>query len=384
MKALWLASSYPSELHPYEGDFIQRHARATALFCHVEVIHIIKDAEGLVTKNINEIEIGTDQLTERVIYYKPFRTSVKFIDRFLSSLKYKRLYRQAVAKYISVNGIPEFIHVQMAMKAGLTALWVKRKYNVPYILSEHWGGYLDEAKPNIRDYNFIYRYYWNKIITGAKGCTFVSEAFRQFMIERYNIKNSVVIPNVVDTDIFFPVQKVETGKTRFIHISTMIYQKNTEAILEAFGLLKDIPAIELELYGPVNRPITDLIVKLGVQNQVFVGGEVPHEILSKALQQADTLILYSRFETFGCVLIEANACGLPAIVSDLAVFHELVEDGVNGLFVEGENPVLLSEKLRQFIAQKNTFDKIAIARSTAQKYNFRKIGQQFIDLYCNI
>lgn len=384
MKVLWLASIYPSVLHPYDGDFIQRHARATALFCNVEVIHIVKDAGGAITNDIKQIEKRSNQLTEKIIYYKPVQTSIKLLDRFLSSIKYKKIYRHAVAGYISTNGIPGFIHVHMAMKAGLTALWLKRKYNVPFILSEHWGGYLEEAKPNIRDYNFIYRFYWKKIITEAKCCTFVSQVFQKLMIEKYNIEKSCVIPNVVDTEIFFPAEKIHTGKTRFIHISTMIYQKNTEAILEAFALLKDIPELELMLYGPFKQSLQNRIVKLGIRDRVFNNGEVPQEILSKVLQQADALILYSRFETFGCVLIEANACGVPVIVSDLKVFHEIVEEGVNGLFAAGENAEALAEKLKQFIVQKNIFDKTRIAAVSAEKYNFNKVGQQFLDLYNNL
>lgn len=96
------------------------------------------------------------------------------------------------------------------------------------------------------------------------------------------------------------------------------------------------------------------------------------------------MILYSRFETFGCVLIEANACGIPVIVSNLQVFHEIVDEGVNGVFVEGENPAALAEKLKQFILQMNTFDKTAIARFTAEKYNYKRVGQQFLDFYKKI
>ena len=140
----------------------------------------------------------------------------------------------------------------------------------------------------------------------------------------------------------------------------------------------------MNLYGPINPSLPALIIELGLQNQVFLKGEVSQEILSKAIQQSDALILYSRFETFGCVLIEANACGVPVIVSNLKVFHEIIEDGVNGFFVEGENGVALAEKLKEFILQKNTFDKTAIAASAAEKYNFKRVGLQFLNLYKKI
>lgn len=383
MKVLWLASIYPSKLFPYDGDFIQRHAQAASLFCEIEVLHVVKDEKGAITQNVKEILNTNDQLTERVIYYKPAKTGIRFVDRFLSSLKYKQLSRAAVKKYVSKNERPAFFHLHIAMKAGLTALWAKRKFKIPYLLTEHWGGYLDEAVPNIKDYNLIYHYYWHKIIKGAKASTYVSSYLQKLIERKYRIQNALVIPNVVNTDIFHPAEKLPAGRPRFIHISTMIYQKNPEAILQALALLKYEFKLEFEIffYGPVSQSQIILIEKLGLTKEVLLKGEVPQMEMAKTIQQCDALILYSRFETFGCVLIEANACGIPVIVSNIDVFHEIVEEGVNGVFVTGENPEALAEKINWFIAQKNSFDKTAIAEFAAGKYNYKKIGGQFFDLY---
>lgn len=381
MKVLWLASIYPSKLFPYDGDFIQRHARATSLFCEIEVLYVVKDENGVVTQDVKEIVATTGQLTERIIYYKPGKTSIRFVDRFLSSLKYKQLSRAAVKKYIAENERPAFFHLHIAMKAGLTALWAKRKFNIPYLLTEHWGGYLDEAKPSIRDYNSIYHYYWNKIITVAMASTYVSAYLQKFIERKYKVQNTQVIPNVVNTDIFYPAEKQATDKIRFIHISTMVYQKNPEAILQALALLKDEFKFEIFIYGPVTTSQVELITKLDLQEQVLLKGEVPQQELARSMQQCDALILYSRFETFGCVLIEANACGIPVIVSKLHVFNEIVEEGVNGTFAEGENPNALAEKIKEFVVQRNNFNKNSIAETAAEKYNYKKVGQQFFDLY---
>ncbi|MFZ1451526.1 MAG: glycosyltransferase family 4 protein, partial [Ferruginibacter sp.] len=234
---------------------------------------------------------------------------------------------------------------------------------------------------NIKDYNFVYQHYWKKIITGAIAATFVSAALQKLMIKKYAIVNTQVIPNVVDTCIFYPVEKQPAHKIRFIHISTMIYQKNPEAILQALALIKDEFQFEMLLYGPVTEMQKDLITKQGLKDKILLMGEVPQEALAKSMQQCDALILYSRFETFGCVLIEANACGIPVIVSDLEVFHEIVEEGVNGFFVPGENVQALAEKLREFVKQKDSFDKDLIAAHAAEKYNYKKVGQQFFQLY---
>lgn len=381
MKILWLASWYPSTLFPYDGDFIQRHAAAAALYNEVELIHVVKDADGQVTHDVEEIVSTRGRLTERIIYYRPFKTPVSIINRFLSSLKYKKVYRKAVTQYMARNGKPGFIHVHIAMKAGLIALWLKKKYAVPYILSEQWGGYLEGAKPNINEYNAVYRYYWKKIFSQAMAGTFVSAVLESRVKHLFSIEHTRVIPNVVNTDIFYQASKVPAGITRFVHISTMTYQKNPEAMLEALHRLKETMDFEMYLYGPVTPIVKELITTFDLASCVFIMGEVPQPELAKAIRQSDALILYSRFETFGCVLIEANACGVPVIVSDLQVFHEFLEEGVNAVFVEEDNPVALAEKIKQFIAQQGNFENDKIAVSTAEKYNFHTIGKQFALLY---
>ena len=238
MKILWLCSWYPNKLKPFDGDFIQRHADAISLLHEVQALFIKKDEEGKITKNIKEETNITGNLTEKAIYYKPLRTGIRIIDKIISDRQYKKLYRSAIQKYFEENGQPSFVHVHVAMKAGIAALWLKKKYNVPYILSEHWTGYLYEAKPNFADQNFVYKKWTAKIFAEASMITAVSKTLSQSLKDRFNV-DAKVIPNVVDINIFYPVETERNSVSKFIHISTNTYQKNVEKILEAFKLVKE-------------------------------------------------------------------------------------------------------------------------------------------------
>ena len=381
---LWLASWYPNKLSPFDGDFLQRHAKAVSLFTQVHVIYVVKDDAGVFTKSHKEDITESGNLTEQIIYYNSPKTGIKLLDRILSQRTNNRLYRAAINSFIAKNGKPGLIHVQIAMKAGLAALWAKRTLDIPYIVSEQWTGYLPEADFRVTDYPAVYQKWMKKVIEDASIITVVTEHLGMAIKQLYPSVKYRVIPNVVDTTIFYPAQKQETNTPRFIHISNMNYQKNTEAILEAFHLLKNELPFQLHLYGSSNEKLNEMIRSLDLTSVVFLKGEVPQSELAIAIQQSDALILYSRFETFGCVLIEANACGVPVIVSDIEVFHELVEEGENGIFVQENNPVLLAEKLKAFSKQKDRFNKQVIAEKTAAKYNYKKIGQQFIDLYTEL
>ncbi len=365
----------------FDGDFIQRHARAVANYCHVHVIGVIRDAsitgkDPVIEKNV------TGNLTEQVIYYNSVKTGLNILDRYLSQQKYKRLYQKAIKEYIAANGKPELVHVHVAMKAGTLALWMLRHWNIPFIVSEHWTGYLPDADTRLNNFSLIYSRWFKRVLINASAISVVSEYLGKAICKQFPFTNYRVIPNVVDTGIFFPADKQPAAITRFIHVSNMTWQKNLETILQALSILKNGDAqFEMNVYGTVRPKYQQMINESGMEGYVFLKGEVPQPELAEAMQQSDALVLYSRFETFGCVLIEANACGVPAIVSDIEVFHELIEEGRNGIFVKENDPVALAEKLIAFIAQKNTFDKNTIAETAATKYNFNRVGQQFIDLY---
>ncbi|MBL0146735.1 MAG: hypothetical protein IPP48_14395 [Chitinophagaceae bacterium] len=79
---LVLPSWYPNKTSPYDGDFIQRHVKAIALYCKQYVIYVVKDEEGKITKDTKTEIYKDDNITEVIIYYKPLRTGISVIDKF--------------------------------------------------------------------------------------------------------------------------------------------------------------------------------------------------------------------------------------------------------------------------------------------------------------
>ena len=111
---------------------------------------------------------------------------------------------------------------------------------------------------------------------------------------------------------------------------------------------------------------------------------MPQQQLAAHINECDALILYSRYETFGCVIIEANACGIPVIVSDIPVMHEIVEEGRNGILAKENDADALAETLKKFIEQKFSFNKSLIAQQTSATYSYKKVAEQFIEFYSSV
>ena len=377
---LVLPSWYPSELDPSSGDFIQRHVEAISLYKNEYVLYVIKDEKGIITKDEKSILTNKNNFIEEIIYYHPIKTGIKIFDKFISHQYYIKVYKKAINRYLEIHGLPKMAHVHVAQKAGLLGIWLKKKYNIPFILSEHWTAYLPEADLKISDHSMLFQRWTKKIFKEAKIVTVVSQHLGEAIIKYFPFVKYNIIPNVVNEEVLKGIIKIENKKKVFVHASTQNYQKNTEAILEAFALLKNEPELLLQLFGPANESILNKIKALNIESFVEVKGNVSQVELFQHIKNAKAVILYSRFETFGCVIIEAHALGVPVIVSGHPVFKEIVEPGVNGLFAGNDAPKLLAKEIKNLLGNPEQFHQDLI-KETAQKYSYRIVGKQFSELF---
>lgn len=382
MKILWLASWYPNELLPLNGDFVQRHAKAVSIYNEVTVINITRDKKKLITGSIKKTSFTAGQLKDKIIYYHTPSILPGTVERIISARKYNYLFKEAIAEYIRENGKPDLIHVHVAMNAGVVALWAKKKYNIPYVVTEHWSGLLQEAADNFNKKPVWFKTIWKKIISNALSVSVVSNYLKNAVTAIAPSINPVVIPNVVDTNLFLPVQHNTNETVTFIHVTRMDYQKNPEALWKAFSIVsKTTRRFKLIVYTSEKEKAESLNKMYSLSENIIINPEVPQPVLVADMQKADVLILFSRYETFGCVVAEANACGIPAIVSDIPVMHELVQEGVNGLFAVNDDAHSLAGKIFSFIENRNQFNKLQIAENASAKYNYREIGGQITQWY---
>ncbi|MBL0056691.1 MAG: glycosyltransferase [Chitinophagaceae bacterium] len=382
-KALWLPSWYPNRYDAFDGDFIQRHARAMAGHSEVTVIHVVKLKAGEAAIEPEKNKEGG--LCEKVFYYSSPRSGFHLLDRFLSYRKYRSTYRKAILEHISENGLPSLVHVHVALRTGAIALWIQRKWKIPFLVTEHWTGYLPEADDRYDQLPAYHRNLLNRVFKKALFVTAVSSHLAAAMKKWFPFIQPRIIPNVVDPRIFFPAENKGPQNFQLIHVSNLTPQKNMKAILSALVELKKwFPDFTMQIYGPLQPALEERITEMGLQGMVFCKGEVRQTELAEAMRRSDALVLYSRFETFGCVLIEANAAGIPVVVSDLPVFREIVEEGKNGVFAKPDSPLELARMLQQLAEGRYTFDTGRMVKECLGRFSFSTVDKQFRDLYDRI
>jgi glycosyltransferase involved in cell wall biosynthesis len=382
LKILWLPAWYPSKIDFLNGDFVQRHASAVSKYADVIVLFAIKDTSLF---NVNT-KVDIEEENGLFVYKGYYNTSTKnkiFKKIFLPFIYFKLFFKlyQIVEKR---HGNFNLVHIHVSLWQGLLALWLKFTKQINYVITEHNSWFMP-----LGNINFTKNYLLKLIIKAnfkyASAVHVVSKNLGNELLKKYStIKAFSVIPNVVDNNLFFYAKNINKNlKTNFLAINgSNLFQKNTDGIIKAFStLMRKEYDVMLHIIGPNDGELKKMINELNLNDNVKFYGAISNNAVAKLMQDTDAFIFFTRFETFGCVMVEALCCGKPVIASRLDVLQENLDENINALFVESENEKDLTEKLIYFANNKDKFDNTKIAEDATTKYNFDKVGRDFLAFY---
>ncbi len=155
-----------------------------------------------------------------------------------------------------------------------------------------------------------------------------SQSIKDFIVEKYNIKAQKImrIPNYVDTDVFKPFEIVK-HEGRVLFVGRLDKEKNL------FSLIEAVKGLDMELVligkGPLEVALKTKVKEEGLENVVFAG-VIPNERLPGELNKATIFALPSIYEGNPKTLLEAMACGLPVIGTDVVGINEVIRHTENG------------------------------------------------------
>jgi len=200
-----------------------------------------------------------------------------------------------------------------------------------------------------------------------------TESDKKYIVKRYKVKPSkiCVIPNWIDVAHFKPMN-VHKEHGRIVFVGRLEKQKNILSLIEA---VKKIPNVKLYIIGEGSlRKVIETKIKSENIHNVVLLGVVPNERLPEELNKSEIFILPSLWEGHPKALLEAMACGLPVIGSDVEGIRELIVNGVNGILCEPNaesirkailkllnDPELrkkLGENARKFVVENFSFEKV--------------------------
>ncbi len=339
MKVLFLTPWYPSEKDAMSGLFVQKHVEAVR-------------AQG--------VEV-------RVIFSQTIPDTWR---------QWKALQREGWK--------PDLVQLNVIQKQGLLALWLKKHFGIPYVIIEHWSGYLPENGQFSRMSRFkrdLYRH----IANNAERILTVSEPLQKAM-QACGIENEHwgTIDNVVDDFFFEPRVKSQESRVKtLLHVSCFDERaKNVKGLLRAAKMLSEKRQdwrLKLVGTGVDYQEVLTYADSLDIpQGCLEWTGELTPQQVADEMHRADALVLSSRYETYGVVLAEAYVAGLPILstpvgiaeeVADLIVPQEIAQHKA-GTFAEFIESILWNEKItNQKSKITNQFTADAIGRKLVSIYD---------------
>lgn len=369
-KVIWLCSWYPNQEDRFTGDFIQRQAIAASHYADIEVVHVAHaHEEHKTTHNVNTY-------LKETIYYSKSSSKLKQYK------EYFQLHESFISDYINRKGKPDLIHVHIPMRAGMVALRWKQIYGWPFLVSEHYGIYNTHVKDRFEKRNYFFRYFTRKIFKKADYFLSVSNFLGQAVNKHVITKHYEIVPNVVDTNLFFFLNEKQITKFKFIHVSDGSEIKNVNGIFKAVErLYKQRQDFELICIGITNSKYIKWLSEATILNNVIkLIPPLPYEEVATEVRQANAGVLFSFEETQSCVVLEWLCAGLPVITSDVGGVGELISEE-NGLLVCKESIEQLTKCMSKLIDTYNKYHGDKIATDAASTFSYNAVGTKLNSYY---
>ncbi len=364
---LFLCTWYPSRIFPTNGDFVQRHAHVVSRLHKVSVVHIVSDKNC--SKKIEITVQKEEKVAAYIAYVRPTRNPA------IKALRFLRAFRKLLRKI----GTFDLVHLNVLYPGGILALYLKFLKKKRFIATEHWSGYLpvNSGKLSKKQLRMTRLF--------AQNASFICPVSRNLeeSMSGLGIKGRyAVVSNVVDTCLFKPVKSSHKIFT-IVHISDMSEDpKNVPGILRAISQFQtQVSDFQIKLIGGNPYIYEKLIADLNIpRRKVDLLKQLPHEEIVKHLQSASVFVLFSNYENQPCVILEAFACGVPVISTDVGGIAEIFPKDF-GYLIPAKDENALAEKLISIARRSSAYPAELMHKYADKNFSPEAIAGKYDALY---
>jgi len=227
----------------------------------------------------------------------------------------------------------------------------------------------------------------------SKTITISSATFNASVKAGLNNEKLEIIPFGVDTSFFRPVNiQKDTAIFQILSIGYLIERKGFEYLIRA---LKEVLNVHNNVHlkivgsGPLENQIKKLIIDLKLENNVQILSNLSDQKLLETYNSSNLFVLPSitdsqgNTEGLGVVLLEAMACKLPVIASNIGGIPDIVNDGETGLLVPEKDTIGMSQSIIKLIENEDLRENLTFKGYNMVKeyFSWEKIAKDYIDIY---
>ncbi len=373
MKVLFLANWYPHRYDAMEGLFIQKHAFAVASFADICVLHMRPDANVSSTETTIQDVQGVKEI---IIYHSP-------------SINLLTLLKLGMSNVQTHWGMPDIVHAHVFSKCTLLALLIKLRYGIPYVITEHWSGFLPQNNEYEEKVPLLKRPLFILEARLANALLPVSNMLAANMAKHHlRNSNTSILHNVVD-DFFFstPLHDNTAPVKTILHVSCFDERaKNVRGLLRAVKTAsRSRSDFRLVLVGTGrdHQQCVDYAQQLEFPDgMISFTGELPPTEVAQWMQKSDFFLFFSNYENAPVVLSECMASGLPVLTSNAGGIPEMMNDAIGRMVPVGDEDALASQ-ISWMLDHSTSFDKEKI-RQAGQSYSMSSVARQLKEVYTSV
>ncbi len=264
-----------------------------------------------------------------------------------------------VIDYIEKGGFTR-IHASTPGTLGLLALFISRLMDIPVSATYHTD--IPQYVRSLTDDLFLENTAWHYIIWFYNQMDEVmvpsKTTERQLVMKGLAPEKIRPLPRWVDTEVFSPLNKDPhiwdeyglRGGVKFLYVGRISREKNLGLLADAFvEVVQKGADCNLVIVG--DGPYRAELEKRLTGCPALFTGFLEEEKLSRVYASADVFVFPSTTDTFGNVVLEAQASGLPVIVSDEGGPQELMVDDETGIIVRADDRASLVNALLLFLEE---------------------------------
>jgi teichuronic acid biosynthesis glycosyltransferase TuaC len=388
-KVLVLSRSFPNSVMDVLGLWVEGPVRHSTHFCEPKVISPVPYCPPLPG-------LPEHYSRFRKIDAHCWRNGVEvFHPRFFVGPGYSLYNFEWMLYYAGIRRLVDRIHRQFEFDLihahftypdGVVAAHLGRRYGVPVVITEHVPWEAWRSHPRV-----LRRAGW---AAQRSACHIsVSESVRRSVANYTGEQDRlVVVPNSVDGSVFtsltdgrerIPNQILFAGAVRPV--------KGVDLLLRSLRLLverrRDVNLVVAgeAFYGGYRKEevrLRQMVKDLGLEERVkFVGKQAP-PALARYMRESAMLVLPSRLESFGMVLVEALACGTPVVSTRCGGPQDIVNDEV-GILVPPDDPTALADAMENVLDHPQSYDPDRLRAYALRNFGLDAVGARLERVYEN-
>ena len=277
----------------------------------------------------------------------------------------------------------DLVHAHFIYPDGVAAHQLSRRLKIPFVVSEHapWTGWLD--RPGIARQALPAACAASAILAVS---TSVERTIRAYADDAPRIE---IVPVGVNPELFRLRPDLPRRPDQILFVGFINYVKGVDVLLRALRLLADrgLPGRALLIGGSFYRntrlqeqELRALAERLQLGDRVAFLGRRPPEDVARLMAESAVVVLPSRAESFGAVLVEALACGTPVVATRCGGPEDIVSRDV-GMLVSVDDVEGLAESLSVMLARRSEYDPSELRAYAVERFSWPTVTKDIERAY---